>query len=384
MIPLLVPDLPSTDEILPWLRAIDNNRWYSNYGPLCQEFEQGIVDLITRCNPATPDNCSMVSTCSGTTALEVGLSAYRLRPGTRVILPSLTFPATVTAVIRSGLIPVLADVDAESWVLTPEIAEQVMAKSGARVVMPVAAYGYKLDEDAWAAFAARHDCKVLIDAAGAFPAHSPRTNVDIAYSFHATKSLGIGEGGGILSVDHNFLTTAREVTNFGFSEGAIATAGMNAKLSEYHAAVGLCQIERYPAIRRLRQSLYRQFRAKLSHAIPELSFQCAEAPASPTLLVVALPGNAESACKELQERGVGARQWYCPPLHKHPAFQSYIRNLSLRFGQLQHSENLSDRLIGLPFHPGLTAEDMDTVVTALQEVMVSHACHRQVAPLKVL
>ncbi|WP_317931646.1 DegT/DnrJ/EryC1/StrS family aminotransferase [Halioxenophilus sp. WMMB6] len=375
MIPLMVPDLPSTDEILPWLRQIDHNHWYSNYGPLCLEFETQLVALLKAQNPRATEDFAMVSTCSGTTALEVGLSAYRLRPGTRVVLPSLTFPATATAIIRSGLIPVLADVDSDSWVLTPEIATGVVAKSGAKVVMPVAAYGQTLDTEAWQKFAAQYDCQVLIDSAGAFPAHTPKPRVDIAYSFHATKSLGIGEGGGLLSIDREYLQTARELTNFGFGKGIINTVGMNAKLSEYHAAVGLCQIERFPQMKSRRRIIYRKLRERLQPLRNALTYQSGLAPNSPTLFVVAVPGSATAVCQALEAQQIGVRQWYCPPLHQHPAFDSYIKNASLKFGDLTVSEQLSDRIIGLPFHLQLNDREMRAITRALTQVLANTTIH---------
>ena len=367
MIPLLVPDLPSTDEILPWLRQIDNNRWYSNFGPLATEFEQKIVQLLKRQHRHATHRFAMVSTCSGTTALEIGLSAYRLRPGTKVVLPSLTFPATATAVIRSGLIPVLADVDPKTWVLTPEIAESVVRKSGAKVVIPVAAFGHRLDEHRWQAFADATGCQVLIDAAGAFPSQVPIHKVDVGYSFHATKTLGIGEGGGLLSVDESYLQVARELTNFGFGKGTVETIGMNAKLSEYHAAVGLCQIERFTDIQQKRQNLYACMRQQLTALNPNLAYQSQQGPSSPTLFVVAVPKHAKFIAERLLSRGVGVRQWYCPPLHLHGAFDSYIKSHSQRFGSLQCSEQLSDRLIGLPFHPNLTTTNLKLIQQELQD-----------------
>jgi len=380
MIPLMVPDLPSTDEILPWLREIDHNRWYSNYGPLCLQFEQELVELLKAQSPRCRANFSMVSTSSGTTALEVGLSAYRLRPGTRVVLPSLTFPATATAVIRSGLIPVLADVDPECWVLTPEIAEQIVVKSGAEVVVPVAAYGHRLDVGAWAEFAREFNCQVLIDSAGAFPAHTPMAGVDIAYSFHATKSLGIGEGGGLLSVDDDFLKTARELTNFGFGAGTVNTIGMNAKLSEYHAAIGLCQIRRFPQMKAKRRALYSRMRERVGTARGLISYQSDRTPSSPTLFVIAIPGDAQRVCRHLEANAVGVRQWYCPPLHLHPAFDSYIKNSSLKFGDLSVSEQLADRIIGLPFHPSLTDIDIRTVSRVINEAVKPMARTAMIEP----
>ncbi len=380
MIPLLVPDLPSTDEILPWLRQIDNNHWYSNYGPLCLQFEKELVKLIQQqnqlsTNSHTPNHFAMVSTCSGTTALEVGLSAYRLRPGTRVVLPSLTFPATATAVIRSGLIPVLADVDPDSWLLTPEIAEPIVKKSGAKVVVPVSAYGQTVDEQAWQNFAEENHCQVLIDAAGAFPGQTPRSQVDVAYSFHATKSLGIGEGGGLLSTDENYLQVARELTNFGFSEGAVSTIGMNAKLSEYHAAVGLCQIRRFDQIKQKRNGLFKQMRKALHQRGLPIVYQSEESPSSPTLFVVAIPGGASDVCEYFRSKDIGVRQWYCPPLHLHPAFASYIKSHSLRFGPLIQAEQLSHRLIGLPFHPRLSSDNIQQVADVLADALAINQTH---------
>ena len=366
----MVPDLPKSEEILPWLKEIDANHWYSNFGPLSQRFEKGIVALVDSYHKRKRQDFDMVATSSGTMALEIGLSAYRLRPGTRVVLPSLTFPATATAVIRSGLIPVFADVDPNTWVLTPETAAAVVEKSGAKVVMPVASYGHRVNEYQWQDFASALDCQVLIDAAGAFPAQRPITDVDVCYSFHATKSLGIGEGGGLLSVDSEYLQTARELTNFGFGPGVVNTVGMNAKLSEYHAAVGLCQLERFENTDQTRREIYCCMRQLLSPLNDSLDFQSKEPKGSPTLFVTAVPGDADSMIRLLENRGVNARQWYCPPLHRHPAFDSHIKNLSLKHGSLATSEQLADRLIGLPFHLQLKPEQMIYIRNRLADALV--------------
>lgn len=367
MIPLMIPDLPTTDDIIPWLHQIDQNKWYSNYGPLSKQFEREIVELLEAENSGAPAS-GMVSTSSGTSALEVALSAYRLRPGSKVLLPSLTFPATATAVIRCGLIPVFTDVDPNSWVLTPDIAESVIKKCDADVVIPVSAYGVKIPEKPWQQFAHKHQCKVLIDAAGAFPGQVAMEGVDVTYSFHATKCLGIGEGGGIVSVNNAFLDCCREVTNFGFSQGTIHTSGINAKLSEYHAAVGLCQIRRFKSTMLKRIKLRNKYVAGFSQSDNAVVFQEGKTAISPTLFVVSVPNKASACVKRLTEQGIGVRQWYCPPLHRHKAFASYLRNLSLKYGDLSISDYLGESLVGLPFHPFLTDAQITTVVNAVIEV----------------
>lgn len=365
MIPLMIPDLPKAEDILPWLQKIDQNKWYSNYGPLSKQFEAEIVELVKCENQGDHKELAMVSTSSGTSALEVALSAYRLRPGSKVLLPSLTFPATATAVIRCGLIPVFTDVDPSTWVLTPEIAEKIIGKSQAEVVIPVSAYGVKLPEKQWQIFAQKHGCKVLMDAAGAFPGQIAIKDVDVTYSFHATKCLGIGEGGGILSTDSGYLNTCREVTNFGFSDGSIHTAGLNAKLSEYHAAIGLCQIRRFRTTMLERIKLRNTYIEGLCQKSNGIVFQQGRSAISPTLFVVSVPNKACDCVSKLSNKGIGVRQWYCPPLHQHKAFASYLRNLSLKFGDLSVSEYLGESLIGLPFHPFLSEQQIQTVVAAL-------------------
>ena len=124
-IPLLIPELPSVAELQPYLERIDAARWYSNFGPLCREFEGALAGMFIAKN-AQPVRVTTVSSC--TLGLELALRALDLAPGSQVLLPALTFVASATAVVRAGLVPVAADVDPQSWLLTPEIARAACAR----------------------------------------------------------------------------------------------------------------------------------------------------------------------------------------------------------------------------------------------------------------
>ncbi|HEL4163841.1 TPA: DegT/DnrJ/EryC1/StrS family aminotransferase [Stenotrophomonas maltophilia] len=115
-IPLLVPLMPTLEQAKAYFAEIDGNRHYTNFGPLSRRLEQRLANDLG----VEQENVTTVSNC--TVGLELALQARGLPLGARVLLPSLTFVATATAVSRVGMTPVIADIDAEGWSLTPEIA----------------------------------------------------------------------------------------------------------------------------------------------------------------------------------------------------------------------------------------------------------------------
>ncbi len=112
----MVPSLPSAGEILPWLHQIDENRRYTNFGPLCQAFERRARPTC-RCTYAVVYRAALW-------VWSLPSTPWKSRRGARVLLPALTFPATASAVIRSGLTPLFSDIDERTLSLTPEIARR--------------------------------------------------------------------------------------------------------------------------------------------------------------------------------------------------------------------------------------------------------------------
>src|ERR1051326_693084 len=114
----VVPDVPPADEILPYLREIDNNRWYSNFGPIETLFRE---EVARKFFPQLRSQ-HIVTASSGALAIETALIAHGLPLGSRVLMPSFTFVATAAAVVRAGSVPVFADVDINTLRLDPERA----------------------------------------------------------------------------------------------------------------------------------------------------------------------------------------------------------------------------------------------------------------------
>lgn len=354
-IKLLVPSVPSLDEVLPWLRRIDGQ--YTNFGPLCRRLEQGLAPLAGAPHAVTVSSCTL--------GLELALSSMAIAPGGRVLLPALTFPATASAVLRSGLTPVFGDVDAELFCLTPQIARRVAAEHEIDAVLTVALHGHLHDPEAWDDFTAETGLPVLIDAAGVAGYQTIGSTTSAVFSLHATKPLAVGEGGFIATSDSEFADRVRIKSNFGFESGEARYVGTNAKISEYHAAVGLAALEGWPDRAERRQALYADYVAALN--APELRSAVSLATrssATPNLCVLLHGGVHDGQIDFLGQSGIEARRWYWPPLHRHAAFAGCARA-----GGLDTTDRLSNRLLGLPFHLDLQAGDISRIGAALAKIV---------------
>lgn len=367
-VPLLIPDMPTADDLLPWLKRIDAARWYSNFGPLCRELEDTVTGLFAARNPE-PVHLSTVS--NGTLGLELALMALDLEPGARVLLPSLTFVATATAVVRAGLVPVVADVDPDSWLLTPAIARAAWQEGTIDAVLAVATFGCPHDTTGWDAFIAETGLPVVIDAAGAFGNQWQTGNTTLVFSLHATKSFAAGEGGLVVSRDATLVARVRQLSNFGINldprattpVGQVDLPGSNAKLSEYHAAIGLANLERWPALSQARIALFARYRAMLD-AVAGLSPVWQRCPESMTRTLLcfraAAPGLREAIEVACREANIETRRWYLPLIHRHDGFTE----LPVA-GTLNVADAIANDLIGLPFHNRLDDAQLDAVRTAI-------------------
>lgn len=367
-IKLLVPDMPDAEAVAPYLRRIDAARWYTNFGPLVRELEGRLA--------ATFDaGCEVVTTSSATSALELALAALELPPGARVMLPDFTFVATATSILRAGFVPVVADVDPRSWLLTPEIARRAIEARFPDAVMPVATFGCPQDADAWDRFSEETGLPVLVDAAGGFGNQRAGRRIHVAFSLHATKSLGAGEGGFLVSRDAGLVERVRRLTNFGIdvSTGIVDAPGTNAKLSEYHAAVALAALDAWPRRRESRQAQWRTFLAQLAEGCPQLAVQERPQNGIYTIAPVLLPDDAagDAIMSALAAGGIQTRRWYYPPLSRHPGFAG-----AECVGAMDGVDAIAGRVIGLPFHLAMGPQEFAAVFAALGTAL---AASRQAA-----
>ena len=345
--------------MFPYLQKIDDAGWYSNFGPLLTEFEARLAGRF-------PVGTEIVTVTNATQALTLTLMAMDLRAGGYVVMPAWTFVATAHAVIQAGLRPWFADVDPDSWMLRPEAVTDLAANVREQVVavIPVSAFGARGDMAAWRAFRDATGVPVLVDAAAAFDTLDDAA-LPAVVSLHATKVLGIGEGGYLATRDAKLAARVRQLTTFGFEGGREShVAATNAKLSEYAAAVGLAGLDAWPADRfrflraaqHLRMSLIGQ---------PDVRFQDGWGTEWATsVCTVGLPdGTAGAVAAILHGQGIDTRQWWGTGCHTTPAFADCAR------GDLRHTDRLAGSVIGLPFSIDLSAAETTRISTALQQAL---------------
>lgn len=379
----LIPDLPSADELVPYLKRIDSARQYSNFGPLACEFETRLSALLSdvdRLKTADPIQVSTVA--SGHGALEIGLRVLGIGRGQKVLVPAVTFASCGLAVKQAGAEPVFVDVDPTTWTLTPEIARSVLSHSTIDAIMPVSIYGVPVPATEWDDISVRLNVPVLIDAAAALESQPVPRDCLIAHSFHATKPFGIGEGGALVGRSAETISRCRQYSNFGTVGRICYMEGTNGKLSEYHAAVGLAQLDRWADIKRRRHQLLRQYIEQLQCLSEFVSLQPNLDRAVPSCLMLLLTEPvADFVIAEAERHGCTFHRTYLPPLYRHPYFSdatvvasdgsssSELPDVTHKRRSMRTSESLFQRLVGVPFHSFMNEEDVTFVATVLKKLL---------------
>ena len=363
VIPVLRPLLPSADSLLPYLRRIDEMRSYSNHGPLSVELEQRLARAL-----ALPPG-GLICASSGTAALIGAILATAGRGTTErplAIIPAFTFAATASAAEQCGYLPYLADVDRATWMLDADrlIAHPERHRVG--LVLPVAPFGRPVRQEPWRRFHETTGIPVVIDGAASFVALAERPEeflgmIPTAISFHATKAFATGEGGAVATTDVPLAERSAQALNFGISGiRDCRIASTNGKMSEYHAAVGLAELDGWP--KKLAGWLdvadgYREQMARAGlldrlHVARDIG---------PNYVLYECRGatEAEQVQNRFEADGVDFRLWYGAGLHR----QTYYRDVAR--DDLTVVDDLSCRLCGLPAAPDLPRFAIERVVLSL-------------------
>lgn len=354
-IKVLRPRLPVATEVLPYFTRIDDSRTYSNYGPLNGEFARRLGELVGGAHTTLTSN--------GTTAIELALR-LRAPQGGHCLMPAFTFIASAHAVCNAGLTPYLVEADPESLALTPEIATAALraAPGVVAAVLVVSAFGAPLDHAAWAAFEQRHGVPVVFDAAAALTALSSIGRQPVCVSLHATKTLGIGEGGAIFCSDLALIERAKAMTGFGFvgQERTSSIRAGNYRISEYAAAVGLAGLDSLPArlqqMRELTAAYGERLQGKSVRLQPGIGIEWV----TMTLNVIVPAESVEATVQRLDSANVEWRRWWGLGCHRHKAFEDVPRT------DLSGTDMLAPCVIGLPFHDDLSQGDLERVTGCLQ------------------
>ena len=349
MLPFLRPDLVPMEAWEGHVRTIDASHLYSNFGPLNTLLERRILDGAFRGTGA------ITTVSNATLGLMLAISAVK-RPGARyAVMPSFTFAATPLATQWCGLEPYFLDVREGDWCLDPAQLAQALATLGDQVavVIPYPTFGTCLDLEPYADLH-RRGVPVVVDAAPCFGTEGPRGALGlgfpgmVVFSCHATKAFAMGEAGLVYSGDAQALARVRQATNFGFGPDRHAMLmGLNAKLSEYTAALGLATLDAFEAKKALRRQIHKWYMEILDQ---EGLLQAGWVPqaaqgriASQFMPLLCPPGvSNRDVVAHLAAQEIEARTYFSPACHEQAQFQAAPRH------DLSFTEDLSRRILSLP------------------------------------
>ena len=364
MINVTKPDLPPLDEYVELLRRVWSSRWLTNDGELVRLLKAAIEDYLGVRN--------LVLMCNGTLALQIALKALDSKG--EVITTPFTFAATTNAVMWEGSTPIFADIDPETFNIDPGHVERRITRRTI-AILATHVYGNPCDVKSLAEIASKHGLTLLYDAAHAFAVQYENQSVmnygDMStLSFHATKVFNSIEGGGIVVRDEHLSEKLRLLRDHGVkSEEQIVLVGTNAKMNEFQAAMGLCNLRNLDARIRSRKAICDMYRKGLDHA--DVTFQRLVASKYNYIYMPACFRSREQrdeVYSELLKNQVKARKYFFPLTTDFDYFRQEGQAPSQQW-DLAHARDIANRILCLPLYSDLDLSVVQDIIRIVQGVI---------------
>jgi dTDP-4-amino-4,6-dideoxygalactose transaminase len=360
------PHLPDLNEYLPYLEKIWKNKYLTNWGPLAQEFEKELAEVLG------VKYLSIVS--NGTLGLLIAIKVLGLRG--EIITTPYSFVATAHSLIWNKLSPIFVDVDPVTGNLNPDLIESAITSS-TTAIMPVHIYGNPCDHDRIQVIAKKHNLKVIYDAAHAFNVRyqgQPILNWgDISVlSFHATKIFSSIEGGAIISPSLEMKQRVDRLKNFGFvGEVSIEDIGINSKMNEFQAAFGLMQLKHFDELKQKRKELYNLYMDGLK-GTEGISFFPISADVDynyayfPIRINEKVFGRSrDDVYEELKKVNVYTRRYFYPLISSLEIYRNFE---SSEPEKLPVANEIANQVLCLPFYPDLEHETAGKIVAYIKSL----------------
>ena len=344
------PFLPRLDEFVPYLEEIWDNKVLTNGGPFHQKLEAALREYLG------VEQISLFT--NGTIALVTALQALRITG--EVITTPYSFVATAHSLLWNGIKPVFVDVDKKTLNLDPNKIEAAITPQ-TTAIMPVHCYGHPCDVDAIQRIADNYNLKVIYDAAHAFGVQchcgSVLNHGDLSVlSFHATKVFNTFEGGAIICPDAKTKARIDQLKNFGHAgEITVVAPGINGKMSEFNAALGLLQLKYIDQAMAQRQIIDAAYRKRLGpvqgiHCLDDAGEIRANYAYFPILVQPGYPLSRDDLNDKLKSIGIHPRRYFYPLITEYPMYRGLP---SAHRDMLPVASAASKQVLCLPIYPDL-------------------------------
>lgn len=346
--------LPPIEEYITNIKKAWDKRWLTNNGALALEFEAKLKDYLG------VKHVFFVS--NGTIAIQLALKALDIRK--EVITTPFSFVATTSSILWENCKPVFVDIEPDTFCIDTQKIEAAITKD-TEAILAVHVYGYPCNVRAIEKIAKKHNLKVIYDAAHAFGVKIGEKSIFnfgnvSTLSLHATKLFHTGEGGLVITNDDTVAERIIRLRNFGYVEDDILETGINAKNSEFHAALGLTNfkyfnsiIEKRKTIVSLYQELLQELPVQMGKYYKKIDYNFAYFPVifgSEKILL--------DVTKKLNEENVFPRRYFYPSLNTLP----FVENSSCPV-----SESIAKRVLCLPLYHDLSLKDVRIIVKIIKD-----------------
>lgn len=357
MIPVSEPFLPAKSEYISLISEIWDRKYLTNNGPFVQKLEGNLQDYLG------VNSLSFVS--NGTMAIQLAIQALQIKG--EVITTPFSFVATTTSILWENCQPVFVDINPNTLCIDAEKIEEAITED-TEAILATHVYGIPCDVEKIQQIAEKYQLKVIYDAAHAFGVSYKGETLlkygDIStLSFHATKLYHTTEGGGIVNNKGlDIEERIRLLRNFGFKDGNPHLAGINAKNSEFHAAMGLCNLKYIDDIIKRRKKLTELYDSLLLDVIKRPTFSN-EVEYNYIYYPVIFDNEKEliEIKNALENEQIQTRRYFYPSLNK----LSYLSNKT----KCEVSEDISKRVLCLPLFYDLKLEQVERISQLIMERM---------------
>ncbi|WP_294143756.1 DegT/DnrJ/EryC1/StrS aminotransferase family protein [uncultured Clostridium sp.] len=349
--------MPQLDEFVEEIKPIFDSHWLTNMGPVYKRFQHQLKQYLS-----VPELSLFVN---GHMALEIAIQALKLTG--EVITTPYTFVSTTHAIVRNGLKPVFCDIKPDDYTMDPEKIEELITDKTSAII-PVHVYGNICDVEAIEKIAKKHNLKVIYDAAHAFGVTYKGVGVGnfgdaSMFSFHATKVFHTIEGGAIAFADEKLKNPLHCLKNFGITaEDIIEEVGGNAKLDEFRAAMGICNLRHVDEEIEKRKMVYERYAGHLN-GIDGLTLIRYNKDIKPNYSYFPLyidedkfGKNREEVYTKLCENDVFSRRYFYPATNDLDSYKDKFAH-----GETPVSERVSKNILTLPMYAELAMEDVDRI-----------------------
>ncbi|MBR1765153.1 MAG: DegT/DnrJ/EryC1/StrS family aminotransferase [Ruminococcus sp.] len=355
--------MPTQEEYQKEISELWETHWLTNMGAKHKQFQAELEEML-----GVPH---VALYCNGHLALENIIEAMDFPKGSEVITTPFTFASTTHAIVRSGLKPVFCDVNPDDYTIDVSKIEALITDKTVAII-PVHVYGNLCDVEAIKAIADKHNLKVIYDAAHAFAVKykgvSSACFGDAAmFSFHATKVFNTIEGGAVCFHDDELVQKLNDLKNFGIhGPEEVAYIGGNAKMNEFCAAMGICNLRHLDEEIAKRKAVVERYRSYLE-GIDGIKLAPIQKDVTPNYAYfpvvfdkITFGADRDDVFARLAENGIGARKYFYPLTNTFDCYKDVFDSSTTPVAL-----DISLRVLTLPLYADLSMDDVDRICNTI-------------------